>query len=166
MFPPRLTLVAMKTSRSVVADHVGDVSVVPLQLDRPSLLHLVSTTDTEEFREALLQRKLPPEFEAKLSRLAAGDLLEQFVAQNCRTFFVLLLAVQGGSFEDVSLAARERLLRVLAYVRKEEDAIADYKRGGFVDDLQEVRSATADLNTLLQTFKEWRLRHQVPHLWT
>jgi hypothetical protein len=50
-------------------------------------------------------------------------------------------------------------------VRKDDDAIADYKPGGFVDDQQEVRAATQQLGPLLTSFKAWRLRHQVPRMW-
>jgi hypothetical protein len=54
---------------------------------------------------------------------------------------------------------------VLAYVRKDDDAIADYKQNGFVDDQREVQAAAADLASLLNHFKSWHLCHQVPGLW-
>jgi hypothetical protein len=63
-------------------------------------------------------------------------------------------------------AQRELLLKVLAYVWKLEDAIPDYRLGGFVDDYQEVRRATHDLSRLLESFKGWRLRNQVPGMWS
>jgi hypothetical protein len=59
----------------------------------------------------------------------------------------------------------ERLLRVLAYVRKDDDSIPDYQPGGFVDDQQEVRKVDNKYHSLLESFKAWRLRHQVPALW-
>jgi hypothetical protein len=128
-------------------------------------LQLVTREELREMREALLERTLPGDFEAKLCRLAKETLLHQFVEQNCRLFAALIQSAQQGSFRDAELADRERLLRVLAYVRKDEDAIPDYKANGFMDDLREVRAATNDLQKMLQDFKEWRLRHQVPNLW-
>ncbi len=57
------------------------------------------------------------------------------------------------------------MLRVLAYVPKDDDAVPDYKTGGLIDDQQEVRAATVELEALIQAFKAWRLRHQVPAMW-
>ena len=94
-----------------------------------------------------------------------GDLTHHFIEQNCRLFAALLVAAADGSFREGSPAERERLLRVLAYVRKDDDAIPDYKPEGFTDDQREIRSATVELSTLIQAFKAWRLRHQVPMLW-
>ena len=53
----------------------------------------------------------------------------------------------------------------VAYVRKDDDAIPDYRPKGFADDPQEVRVVTTQLSPLLQAFKAWRLRHQVPGMW-
>jgi hypothetical protein len=57
------------------------------------------------------------------------------------------------------------LLRVLAYVRKDDDAIPDNRPDGFVDDQQEIRAMLNEMGGLLQSFKMWRLRHQVPEMW-
>ena len=89
----------------------------------------------------------------------------QFIAQNCRLFAALLLATEAGEFCDISPAERDRLLRVLAYVRKEDDAAPDYAPEGFTDDQQEVRAVLVELGGLLTAFKAWRLRHQVPGMW-
>jgi hypothetical protein len=97
--------------------------------------------------------------------LTEGGLSHRFIEQNCRLFAALLLATEEGVFRDVSPAERERLMRVLAYVRKEDDAIPDYMPEGFTDDQEEVRAVLVELNGLLQTFKAWRLRHQVPAMW-
>ena len=51
---------------------------------------------------------------------------------------------------------------MLAYVRKDDDAIPDYLPSGFMDDQQEVRAAAMELGPLLQAFKAWRLCHLVP----
>ena len=129
-------------------------------------LHLVTPTEMEELRNALMKGKLPADLEIKLRALAQGSLLHQSVEQNCRLFTSLLLAAEQSSFNEASRADLDRLLRVLAYVRKENDAISDFKPNGFVDDQQEVRAATNELGLLLRHFKDWRLRIQVPDLWT
>jgi hypothetical protein len=126
---------------------------------------MVNAHELQELRAALAHGALPLDFQAKLARLAEGDLTHRFIEQNCRLFAALLVAARDGSFAAASRADCERLLRVLAYVRKDDDAIADYKPGGFMDDQREVRAATTELHPLLQSFKAWRLRHQVPGMW-
>jgi hypothetical protein len=158
----------MKTQASHRLDHYA--TGLPetgrrLALLQPSFLYLVSDHELRALRVALAQGALPTDFEAKLIRLAEGDLTQRFVEQNCRLFIALLLAVWEGSFKYACHADCERLLRVLAYVRKEDDAIPDYKPGGFADDQQEVRATTQELHDLLASFKAWRLRHQVPRMW-
>jgi hypothetical protein len=132
---------------------------------RSGLLHLVTPHDVQDMRTALAKGRLPLDFEAKLARLHEGDLIHRYVEQNSRLFFVLLLAALESLFAESTLAQRERLLRVLAYVRKDDDAIPDYRPGGFLDDQKEVRAAAMELAPLLNAFKVWRLRHQVPAMW-
>src|SRR5215207_6641953 len=84
-------------------------------------LHLVTPLDLEELQMALLKGALPSDFETKLVRLAKNTLLHQFVEQHCRLFASLLVAAHNSSFIGANRPARERLLRVLAYVRKEND---------------------------------------------
>ena len=133
---------------------------------RPSALYLITPGDLEDLRSALMRGALPTDLEIKLRGLAQGSLLHQSVEQNCRLFTSLLLAAEHSSFNEASRADLDRLLRVLAYVRKENDAISDFKPNGFVDDQQEVRAAASELSVLLRRFKDWRLRTQVPDLWT
>ena len=132
---------------------------------RPSYLHLVTASDLQDLGEALAKQQLPPDLKIKLSKLAVHELSHRFIEQNCRTIIALLQAVEEGSFKEASPKDCERLLRVLAYVRKDDDAIPDYRPDGFNDDQQEVRTVTSDLDHLLRTFKAWRLRHQVPGMW-
>jgi hypothetical protein len=132
---------------------------------QPGLLYLVTPHDVQGLRSALAQGRLPADLETKLARLAGGSLSERYVEQNCRLVVALLLAAQENSFTQATPADWERLLRVLAYVRKDDDAIPDYKPGGFLDDQQEVRAAATELKPLLLDFKVWRLRHQVPGMW-
>lgn len=139
----------------------GDCSLT----NRPALSHFVNRCELEDLRNALSRGQVPSDLGAKLERLADGDLLHRFVAQNCWTFITLLQAAQSGTFKDATVSDREWLLRVLAYVRENDDAIPDYRLDGFVDDQKEVRAATSGLAALLQAFKVWHLRHQVPSMW-
>ena len=134
-------------------------------VSRPALLQWITPHELEALRDALARGCLPPDFLGKLKRLADGDLSHHFIQQNCRLFAALLVATEHSSFREGSPAERERLLRVLAYVRKDDDAIPDYKPEGFADDQREIRSAAVELHALIQSFKAWRLRHQVPALW-
>jgi hypothetical protein len=132
---------------------------------RPSYLHLVTAHDLQALRDGLPKGQVPPDLEAKLATLAVGDLGYRFIEQKCRTIIALVLAAEEGSFKEASRIECELLTRVLAYVRKDDDAIPDYRPDGFVDDQQVVRAVTTELNPLLQAFKAWRLRYQVPGMW-
>ena len=158
----------MKSWESSIFEH-GATNQVRLGAQMPvtqsGLLHLVTTYDVQELRNALAQGRLPVDFEAKLAKLTNGSLSDQYVEQNSRLFFALLLAALASGFTEAAPSDRERLLRVLAYVRKDDDAIPDYLPGGFIDDQQQVRAAAMELRPVLQHFKSWRLRHQVPAMW-
>ena len=132
---------------------------------RSGLVYLVTPNDVQELRTALVKGRLPPDFEAKLAKLGEGSLVERYVEHNSRLFFALLLAAVESSFLKASASDRERLLRVLAYVRKDDDAIPDYLSGGFMDDHQEVRAAAMELGPLLQDYRAWHLRYKVPGMW-
>ena len=132
---------------------------------QPSHLYLVTAHDLQDLSDDLAKGMVPLDLEAKLTKLAMGELGHCFIEQNCRTIIDLVMAVQKGSFKPVEQAEFERLLRVLAYVRKDDDAIPDYRPDGFTDDRQELRAAINQLAPLLQNFKGWRLRHQVPGMW-
>jgi hypothetical protein len=133
---------------------------------RPALLHWVTAHELEALRETLTRGGLPPDLLRKLGSMTGGDLSGRFIEQNCRLFAALLQATEEGAFREAGRAERERLLRVLAYVRKDDDAIPDYRPEGFTDDQREVRAVTVELGSLLQAFKAWRLRHQVPGMWS
>ena len=137
----------------------------PTPLWPPRFLHLVSESEIADLRQALLRGAIPVDFEHKLNRLAKGNIIQQYVAKHCVDFIGLLFAAQDGGFRKASRADLDRLVRVLAYVRKDEDAIPDYRADGLVDDQQEVRAVLAELGPLLHSFKAWHLCHQVPTLW-
>lgn len=132
---------------------------------RTALADWLTVHEVAALDEAVARGCLPQDLVAKLRGLAGGDLSQRFIEQNCQLFAALLLAADEGSFRDLEPAERERLLRVLAYVRKDEDAIPDRFVGGFADDQREILAATIELGRLLQAFKAWRLRHQVPVMW-
>ena len=131
----------------------------------PGFLQLVNRREVEDLRHALLAGELPPDFEVKLHRLADEGLGDQVMEHNCRWFWALLEAARNGSFQKIAPSDCEQILRVLAYVRKDDDAIPDFLPGGFWDDQKEVRAAVTELAPLLQAFKAWRLRHEVPARW-
>lgn len=144
----------------------------PAAAPRPPLfhgefLHLVTRFELEDLRRTLTfnRGELPPDLETKLQKLAGQGLGSQMLEHHCRWFAALWIAARQGRFQHSTPEQTERLLRVLAYVRKDEDAIPDYSPGGFADDQHEVQAAAAELRNLLCAFKQWRLRHQVPAMW-
>jgi len=131
----------------------------------PSALGLVSGPELESLRVALARGLMPFDLEQKLAALDGHDVVENDLRHKSLLFLALLEAVRAGAFHEVTPAQQERILRVLAYLRKDDDAIPDTQENGYLDDLAEVRSAFHDLEILLQHFKHWRLKHQVPSLW-
>jgi hypothetical protein len=158
----------MEICLSGINEKTGAARIHDLALagvSRPALQQWITPEELETLRAALARGCLPPDFLGKLRRLKDGDLSHHFIEQNCRLFAALLVAAEDRRFREAGPAERERLLRVLAYVRKEDDAIPDYHPEGLSDDQREIRSATFELNSLIQAFKAWRLRHQVPAMW-
>src|SRR2546427_7823052 len=151
------------TSEKIGAGRVHSSSRI--LLSRPALSQWITPQELEALRDALARGCLPPDFLGKLKRLTDGDLSHYFIEQNCRLFAALLVAAEDCSFREGSPAERERLLRVLAYVRKDDDAIPDYKPEGLTDDQREIRATTIALDGLIRGFKAWRLSHQVPIMW-
>lgn len=138
---------------------------VPAPVSRPALSQWTTPDKLGALSASLARGGLPSDLLSKLRLLAAGDLSHRFIEQNCRLFAALLSAAEQGSFREGSPTERERLLRVLAYVREDNDAIPDRQVNGFTDDQREVRAASVELAALLQAFKAWRLRFQVPAMW-
>ena len=136
-----------------------------LRLPEPGHSHWVTPYDLEDLRAAFSRGGVPLDLEAKLMNLAKGDLTSRYIEKHCGTIIALLQATHEGSFREASPEELERLLLVLAYVRKDDDAIADYQANGFADDQQEVRRTASALDPILKEFKAWRLRNQVPGMW-
>jgi hypothetical protein len=156
-------------SHSTMANELsteGDARLGALPLvATPGFLNLVTAQELQQLRDALLDGRPPRDLELKLSRLANGSLLHRFVEQNSRLIISLLVAAYSGEFRQANRAGLERLLRVLAYIRKDDDATPDCRPDGYVDDQQEIRAMLNEMGDLLQSFKLWRLRHQVPEMW-
>jgi hypothetical protein len=131
----------------------------------PGRLALVTAQEEESLRESLVRGQVPQEFEMKLRRLATGNALHRYLEHHCRLLVELLEAAYAGKFLEASPQECRRLLRVLAYVRKFDDEIPDYKPDGYKDDQEEMRAATIELSALIKRFKAWRLQHQVPAMW-
>jgi hypothetical protein len=134
-------------------------------MTKPGALYLVNHFELESLSQALRRGEVPADLEAKLRKLAAGNLTERSVERSSRLFIALIQASQSEAFRGARSEDLKRLLQVLAYVRKDDDEIPDYKSDGFVDDNREVQAAKSELRALLESFKSWRLIHQVPELW-
>jgi hypothetical protein len=131
-----------------------------------SALWLVNPYELADLRAALARGQVPFDLRDKLAKLQRAGLIHHFIEQNSQLLLALLLTVDDGSFHDVTPEESERLLRVLAYVRKDDDLVPDYQTGGYADDHLEVRLALRELAPVIEAFKLWRLRHQVPALWS
>ena len=154
------------TERNVAEDRFVSQHLAGPSLKPSSHLHMITAHDLQDLRNAIAGGKLPPDLETKLTQLSLGDLGRRFIGQNCLTMIALLLAAQEGSFKAACQGECERLLQVLAYVRKDDDGIPDYRPDGFTDDQREVRAITTEFGPLIQEFKGWRLCHQVPRMWS
>lgn len=129
-------------------------------------LHLVSEQEVATLQAALACGRTPLDLQAKLAALGGEDLVKHQVRRKTLLFLTLLVAVSEQSFRDITNAQYERLLRVVAYVRKDDDAIPDTRaEDGFDDDLDQIRAAVRELSEVLDRFTRWRLTHQVPGLW-
>ena len=155
----RWRILAVMKTNSVLSCH-GRISVAP------GVLRLVSEHELEDLRASLDHGIIPLDLASKLATLHDDDLVEHSLRRKTRLLLSLLTAMRDGAFRDITPAQHQRLLRVVAYVRKDDDAIPDTQaEGGYDDDLEEVRAAFRDLSELLDHFLKWRLQHQVPELW-
>jgi hypothetical protein len=128
-------------------------------------LHRITEQEWRALELSLDGGHVPADLAAKLARLNRDHLGHRHLERHCRLFLELLEASRERMFPGLSASQRQRLLLALAYVRKDEDAIPDYRPDGFTDDQSEVRAIAQELQPLLQAFKQWRLEHVVPRLW-
>src|SRR5438552_17264 len=86
------------------------VPQAPQLAPRASLLHLVTAHDLQDLRHKLERGQVPPDLEAKLVKLAGGNLGHRAIEQNCRSIIALLQAAEQGSFKEAAPEDCERLL--------------------------------------------------------
>lgn len=120
----------------------------------------------EALLQALRRGALPPDLQAKLAGLRATDAKENYLRQSSLLLARLLMAAHTEGFCHARPGDCERLLRMLAYVRKDEDAIPDSWPGGFEDDHDLMRWVCGELRPVLEAYKAWHLVHRVPRLWS
>ena len=77
----------------------------------------------------------------------------------------LLTAAESGEYRQAAPEDCKQLLRVIAYLRKDDDAIPDSLRGGFADDQDLMRLVCGQLKPELDRYKSWHLACRVPLLW-
>jgi hypothetical protein len=128
-------------------------------------LKLVSETEMQALCDALRQNHVPADLRAKLDRLRTDDPKEYYLKQQSELLASLLMSPAAQEFCLVRPRDCERLLRMLAYVRKDDDAIPDTWPGGMVDDHDLMRLTCTELREALDTFKAWHLSRRVPLLW-
>src|SRR5262249_22892295 len=122
--------IAMKSSANREILHFPQATLdssLSLEMSQPGVLQWVSAQEVNELEHAISRGNLPADLERKLKELSGESLLHKSVEQTCRLFIALIQAAMQGIFRRATEAEKERILRVLAYVRKDEDAIPDYK---------------------------------------
>ena len=146
--------------------HAARHSVKSLQ-PKTSLaaLDMVTAHELDNLRQALRSETLPLDLRAKLARLRTDDPREHFLKQRSALLIGLLTAVETGEYRLAAPEDREQLLRVLAYLRKDADAIPDSLQGGFADDHDLMRQVCNELKPVLDRYKSWHLARRVPLLW-
>lgn len=130
-----------------------------------SALHLVTAPELDSLRRALALGGLPADLRRKLATLGPQDLKHEFLRRHGELIAGLLQASAQGNYLRAGPVDLGRLLRALAYLRKDDDAIPDPLPGGYADDYEEMRAVVAGCAPLLNDFKAWRLREAVPKLW-
>jgi len=128
-------------------------------------LDMVSEKELASLCAALQQGRIPTDLQAKLERLRTEDPREFYLKQQSVLLSALLRSSAAKEFCLLRPQVCERLLRMLAYVRKDDDAIPDTWPGGFADDHDLMRLTCTELREALDTFKAWHLSRRVPLLW-
>jgi len=131
----------------------------------PEALNLVTDREMEALCNAMRLGRVPLDLKAKLGRLRTDDPREFYLKRQSELLIALLMAPGAADFCHVHPDDWQRLLRMLAYVRKDDDAIQDTCPGGFVDDHDLMRMTCTELCSELETFKAWHLSHRVSLLW-
>jgi hypothetical protein len=114
----------------------------------------------------LHQDQVPADLRAKLERLRTDNPKEYYLKQQSLLLASLLMSPAAREFCLLRPNVCERLLRMLAHVRKDDDAIPDTWPGGMADDHDLMRLICTELREALDRFKAWHLSRRVPLLWS
>jgi hypothetical protein len=120
----------------------------------------------EALCHALRTGRAPADLQAKLARLSLEHPMDLYLRRQSELLISLLAAPEAAEFCRLQPDDCRRLLRMLAYVRKDDDAIPDTWAGGFVDDHDLMRMTCAQLRPALDAYKAWHLSRRVARLWT
>jgi len=126
---------------------------------------MVTGAEMSNLCEALHSGQLPPDLRSKINRLRADDLRECYLKQ--QSLLLASFLMSPGAIEFCRLRPQDcqRLLRMLAYVRKDEDAIPDTWPDGMLDDYELMRMICTEMREILDAYKQWHLSRRVPLLW-
>src|SRR6266481_9777590 len=97
----------MKTSRiDVLETHVLATRTHKpgAQVWQPQFLQLLTPGELLDLKQTVERRAIPLDFEAKLNRLAKGNLVQRFVSKHCADFIALLFAARDGGFSKATAA--------------------------------------------------------------
>jgi hypothetical protein len=125
-------------------------------------LDLLSDREVQDLRQSLASRVVPRDLQSKLHLLSIGDARMRFISEYSNLFLELFRSGCQGDFTQLTASDLEHVLRVLAYVRKEDDAIPDYLASGFFDDRREIGLAVTQLAPSLRKFESYRSMHGQP----
>jgi len=131
----------------------------------PGALDLVTAREMETLCRDLAQGRIPLDLQAKVSVLRVDDPMEFFLKRQSELLLAFLMAPEASQYCRIRPDDCRRLLRMLAYVRKDDDAIPDTCPGGFVDDHDLMRMTCRELDQVLDAFKAWHLSRRVALLW-
>ena len=126
---------------------------------------MVTEAEIKALNEALDQGHLPADLRAKLGGLRTDDPRELYLKRQSLLLGSLLMSPAAVAYCRLHPRVGERLLRMLAYVRKDDDVIPDTWSGGMADDHDLMRLTCRELREVLDTFKAWHLARRVPSLW-
>jgi hypothetical protein len=126
---------------------------------------MVTEAEMKALCDALHHDRVPTDLRAKLDRLRADDPRDLYLRQQSLLLASLLMSPAARGFCRLRQHDCERLLRMLAYVRKDDDAIPDTWPGGMADDHDLMRLTCTELREALDAFKAWHLSRRVPLLW-
>jgi len=128
-------------------------------------LEMVTKAEMESLCDSLHQDHVPADLRAKLDRLRTDDPKELYLKQQSLLLASLLMSPAARDFCSLRPNVCQRLLRMLAYVRKDDDAIPDTWPGGMADDHDLMRMTCTEYREALETFKAWHLSRRVPLMW-